>query len=43
MLQLTALLLVAQIQLPPPRGYVNDFAAALDSPSVAHKIGRAHV
>src|SRR2546427_5226008 len=28
MLQLTALLLVAQIQLPPPRGYVNDFAAA---------------
>src|SRR5881396_1611351 len=36
MLQLTALLLVAQIQLPPPRGYVNDFAAALDSPSVAH-------
>src|SRR2546422_10691238 len=36
MLQLTALLLVAQIQLPPPRGYVNDFAAALDSASVAH-------
>src|SRR5216117_4217074 len=36
MLQLTALLLVAQIQLPPPRGYVNDFAGALDSPSVAH-------
>src|SRR5207244_9356326 len=36
LLHLTALLLVAQIQLPPPRGYVNDFAAALDSPSVAH-------
>ena len=36
MLQLTALLLVAQIQLPPPRGYVNDFAAVLDSASVAH-------
>src|SRR6058998_183797 len=34
--QLRALLLVAQIQLPPPRGYVNDFAGALDSPSVAH-------
>src|SRR6266852_2214350 len=36
MLQLTALLLVAQIQVPPPRGYVNDFAAALDSAPVAH-------
>ena len=36
MLQLTALLLVAQIQVPPPRGYVNDFAAALDAASVAH-------
>src|SRR3989442_4048634 len=36
MLQLTALLLVAQIQVPPPRGYVNDFAAVLDSASVAH-------
>src|SRR5438445_11459939 len=36
MLQLTALLLVAQIQLPPPRGYVNDFARVLDSASVAH-------
>src|SRR5256885_5007119 len=36
MLQLTALLLVAQIQLPPPRGYVNDFAGVLDSASVAH-------
>jgi len=36
MLQLTALLLVAQIQVPPPRGYVNDFAAVLDSASVGH-------
>ena len=36
MLQLTALLLVAQIQVPPPRGYVNDFAGVLDSASVAH-------
>src|SRR5438034_217665 len=36
MLQLTALLLVAQIQLPPPQGYVNDFAGVLDSASVAH-------
>src|SRR6266576_1241780 len=35
MLQLTALLLVAQIQLPPPRGYVNDFAGVLDSAAVA--------
>src|SRR3989441_1100856 len=36
MLQLTALLLVAQVQVPPPRGYVNDFAGVLDSTSVAH-------
>ena len=36
MLQLTALLLVAQIQVPPPRGYVNDFAGVLDASSVAH-------
>ena len=36
MLQLTALLLVVQIQLPPPRGYVNDFAGVLDSASVGH-------
>src|SRR5216110_3895490 len=36
MLQLTALLLVAQIQLPPPRSYVNDFAGVLDAASVAH-------
>ena len=36
MLQLTALLLVAQVQVPPPRGYVNDFAGVLDTASVAH-------
>src|SRR5437899_2486318 len=40
MLQLTALLLIAQAQvplaLPPPRGYVNDFAGVLDAASVAH-------
>src|SRR5947207_11666950 len=36
MLQLTALLLVAQAQVPPPRGYVNDFAGVLDAASVAH-------
>jgi len=36
MLQLTALLLVAQIQVPPPRGYVNDFAGVLDAASVTH-------
>jgi len=36
MLQLTALLLVAQVQLPLPRGYVNDFAGVLDTASVAH-------
>src|SRR6266704_1343998 len=36
MLQLTTLLLVAQIQVPPPRGYVNDFARVLDSASVVH-------
>jgi len=36
MLQLTALLLVAQVQVPPPRGYVNDFAGVLDSASVTH-------
>src|SRR5881296_3039020 len=36
MLQLTALLLVAQVQVPPPRGYVNDFAGVLDAASVAH-------
>src|SRR5204863_8706409 len=36
MLQLTALLLVAQIQLPAPRGYVNYFAGVLASASAAH-------
>src|SRR2546426_7208446 len=36
MLQLTALLLVAQVQVPPPRGYINDFAGVLDAASVAH-------
>src|SRR4029077_12728144 len=36
MLQLTALLLLAQVQVPPPRGYVNDFAGVLDTASVAH-------
>jgi uncharacterized protein len=36
MLQLAALLLVAQVQVPPPRGYVNDFAGVLDSQSIAH-------
>src|SRR2546426_904621 len=36
MLQLTVLLLVAQVQVPPPRGYVNDFAGVLDAASVAH-------
>src|SRR5207245_2709556 len=36
MLQLMALLLVAQVQVPPPRGYVNDFAGVLDAASVAH-------
>src|SRR5437899_13079119 len=40
MLQLTALLLIAQAQvplaLPPPRGYVNDFTGVLDAASVAH-------
>src|SRR5881296_4188391 len=40
MLQLTTLLFVALAQvplaLPPPRGYVNDFAGVLDAASVAH-------
>src|SRR3989475_958794 len=38
-MQLLWLLLVAQLgrdSLPPPRGYVNDFAGVLDSASVAH-------
>src|SRR5437762_9535126 len=36
MLQLSALLLLVQAQLPAPRGYVNDFAGVLDSTSIAH-------
>ena len=36
MLQLAALLLVAQVQVPPPRGYVNDFAGVLDAQSISH-------
>ncbi|HYT04855.1 MAG TPA: TPM domain-containing protein [Gemmatimonadales bacterium] len=36
MVQLTALLLAVQIQVPPPRSYVNDFANVLDPASVAH-------
>jgi len=35
-MQLASLLLLAQIAVPPPRGYVNDFAAVLDQASVAH-------
>src|SRR2546422_6823319 len=27
---------IQQIALPPPRGYVNDFAAVLDPASIAH-------
>src|SRR5947199_6753568 len=33
---LAALLLLAQVQVPPPRGYVNDFAGVLDAASVTH-------
>jgi uncharacterized protein len=33
---LATLALVLQITVPPPRGYVNDFAGALDPASVAH-------
>ncbi len=47
MLQVMALLLVAQVQVPPPRGYVNDFAVVtlpdIDDRSaadVALQIGR---
>src|SRR5438552_15828394 len=36
MLQLTALLLVAQIKVPAPRGCGNDFARGLASASAAH-------
>jgi uncharacterized protein len=35
MLQLAALLLVAQVQIPPPQGYVDDFAGVLDPATVA--------
>src|SRR5207245_3513980 len=40
-MQPLVLLLVAQLptdplRLPPPRGYVNDFAGVLDTTSVAH-------
>src|SRR3989475_12968253 len=31
-----ALVVLAQIAIPAPRGYVNDFAGVLDAPSVAH-------
>src|SRR5690349_24496104 len=33
---LTALAVLLQIAVPPPRGYVNDFAGVLDPTSVAH-------
>jgi uncharacterized protein len=33
---LAVLLVLAQITVPPPRGYVNDFAGVLDSQSVRH-------
>ncbi len=33
---LRALIILAQIAIPPPRGYVNDFAGVLDAASVAH-------
>jgi uncharacterized protein len=35
-MQLASLLLLAQIAVPPPRGFVNDFAGVLDPASVAH-------
>jgi len=31
-----ALVVLAQIAIPAPRGYVNDFAGVLDAASVAH-------
>src|SRR5437764_6250158 len=34
-----ALTLLLQITVPPPRGYVNDFAGVLDAGSVAHMEG----
>ena len=33
---LAALAILVQISLPPPRGYVNDFAGVLDAASVSH-------
>ncbi len=36
MLPLSPLLLLAQIVIPAPRGYVNDFAGLLDAGAVAH-------
>ena len=35
-MQLATLVVLAQIAIPPPRGYVNDFAGVLDSQSVRH-------
>ena len=34
--QLAALAILVQIALPPPHGYVNDFAGVLDAASVSH-------
>jgi uncharacterized protein len=33
---LALLVVLAQVAVPPPRGYVNDFAGVLDSTSIAH-------
>ncbi len=38
-MQAVALLLLAQVAIPAPRGYVNDFAGVLDTASVAHMDG----
>src|SRR6059036_1461349 len=35
-MQIATLIVLAQIALPPPRGYVNDLAGVLDAASVAH-------
>lgn len=35
-LNLLVLVVLAQIAIPPPRGYVNDFAGVLDSASIRH-------
>jgi uncharacterized protein len=35
-MQLAVLVVLAQIAIPPPRGYVNDFAGVLDSQSIRH-------